>query len=288
MTDTLDSTLSSQPKSLFGRLSREPLVHFLLAAAGLFAAHSWVDNDNRQLILVDASRQAQIIASAQSRQLAPLSEKEREVALNAFVDEEVLFQEAINRGYVSNSKVRELLLQNMRYFISGGMQSPSESQLVEFFEDNPKLFVNQATVDIEHIQFNKPESVPDGLLGELRSGFDHTRVGDFDSHNAPVMRYLDESNLLNHFDQTVATAILESEDDNWYGPILSSYGSTHFFKVTARREASMPSFEQVKPWVETFWVNAENERLLEQALQEIRPNYRIELQVTRDNGVTDE
>ncbi|MFA0087645.1 peptidyl-prolyl cis-trans isomerase [Vibrio sp. 10N.261.51.F12] len=288
MTDKNRQQPDKNTVTFLSQLYREPLAHFLLVAAGLFAAHRYVDSDDRQVVFIDASRQTQIIEAAQSRQLEPLTVLQRDAALASYIDEEILFQEAIKRGYVTNSKVRDLLLQNMRYFISGGVETPTEEELKQFFKRNPDLFANQATVDIDHIQFKEPDDVPTDLKTQLDAGLEHRNIGDFDSHNAPVMRYLDKSNLLNHFDAEMTKAILEADGTAWHGPILSSHGTTHFFRVTQKRPTSMPTYEQSKQWVETFWVNAQNQQLVQQELDEIKPDYRVELQPIKKKGETND
>jgi peptidyl-prolyl cis-trans isomerase C len=114
--------------SLWQRLSRSPLLHFLLAGAALATLQSWLWPEpprRTEPVVVDEAVLANLTRSW-SRATGRLpSDAEREVILQDWVDQELLVREAIARGLSQqDALVTRRLIQNQRFIEEGTADPP--------------------------------------------------------------------------------------------------------------------------------------------------------------------
>ena len=261
------------------RLLREPLVHFLVLAGLLFAMQAIFVGDRRQVIAVDAAAQEFLFKQQEDLLLRPLSETEKAEIVQTYVEEEILVREAVSRGFTDSSRVRTLLVQNMRFFIAGEIPDPTDEELKAWFENNSEQFESPPSLDLEHILFNDPDAVPADILERLDTAENPSKVGDFDVDYGYRMRFLDRKRLVGAFGPEGARQILAipEGDDGWIGPILSPRGPAHFVRVTARHEPRIPEFDVARNWIGTQWISMKNREAMDNALDDMRPNYRVEI-----------
>lgn len=257
-----------------GRLAREPLVHFLVLASLLFLAEWIVQGDRREPIHIDWATQEFLVGQEADLRLRPLSEPEREAVIAAFVDDEILFREARRQGFENSSRVRRLLVQNMRFFLSGDTPEPSEDVLRAYFEDNREDFTRPATLTIRNIVFDGASSVPDDLLQRLRTGGTPEGLGDRTPFTEKRLYSMDERRIAGYFGPEGARRVLAIGDDDWHGPISTPRG-LHFVKIVQRRPAGVASYEEARPWIAAEWQLATQRERVERALDEMRQRYRV-------------
>ena len=266
------------PRGLVRRILTEPLVHFLVLALGLFVANALFGSDDREVITVDTAAQKFLFKQAEDLRLRPLTENEKAEIVRNYIDEEILVREAKARGFTDSSKIRQLLLQNMRFFIGSDMSDPTGEELRAFYETNKEQFASPLSFDLNHVVFNDPGAVPKDILSQLAAADDPAAFGDTDMNLGYNLRLLDQRALVRLFGPESARTILATEvGDNWLGPFESPRGSVHFLRVAKRNEPQTPTFEEASNWITTQWMLTKNQELLEQALSEMRGNYRVEI-----------
>jgi hypothetical protein len=87
-----------------GRIAREPLVHFLLLGAVLFAADHMIGRWRRPAaapdapIVVTAALRAELADGWTRAQGSPPTPEELETLVAAWIDEEILYREGVARG----------------------------------------------------------------------------------------------------------------------------------------------------------------------------------------------
>lgn len=117
------------PRGLVRRILAEPLVHFVGLALGLFVANALLGRDDRDVIVVDTAAQKFLFKQEEDLRLRPLTEKEKAEIVRNYIDEEILVRETKARGFTDSSRIRQLLLQNMRFFIGSDMPDPTGEEL---------------------------------------------------------------------------------------------------------------------------------------------------------------
>ena len=250
-------------------------MHFLGIAALLFIGNAVFSGDEREVITVDVPTQEYLIQLQQDLILRPLTEEEKVEAIESFIEEEILVREARKRGFENSSRIRTLLIQNMRFFMASEIPKPTEEDLRAYFGENTDRFRSESSVIYDHAFFSNPDEVPPDALELLRAGTDHLSLGDTDSLSARLIG-MNERQVVQSFGRELAPAILAIDDKQWHGPFTSAHG-VHFLRVTERRPARMPSFEDARNWLEQEWQMAKNREIVERELEGMRKNYRVEV-----------
>lgn len=256
---------------------REPLLHFLLLAGLLFVLKAAFIGDDREEIVVDAATQEFLLNREAQLTLRTPTEADRERLIEDFVDEEILVREAMKRGFADSSRVRALLIQNMRFFVTGDISEPTEEELRAFYEANRRDFESPPSVDLEHVYFEDPAAVPATLLDQLNAGADPTTLGDLDLIFGTRLRYMDTRRLSGAFGAEGAREILAigESDATWHGPIVAPHGTAHFVRVAARNDPQVPAFDEARDWIATQWVAAKAREAMEAELSGMRRDYRV-------------
>ncbi|MEC7080081.1 MAG: hypothetical protein VXX10_07215, partial [Pseudomonadota bacterium] len=115
-------------------LLREPLVHFFLMALIIFALYGLGNRTQTVLLELD---QADIDGRLFMQEMATgqaLSPEQREYFTAAFVEEQILVQEALKIGLDDDARIHDILAQKMRHVLSGDIIQPSEAELEAFYQ----------------------------------------------------------------------------------------------------------------------------------------------------------
>jgi len=274
--------------SLLRRFFREPLLHFLVLAAGLFVAQVIIGGDEREVIVVDAEAQRYLFSQEEDLRLRPLTESDKQRIVDTFIEEEILVREAKARGFTDSSRVRALLLQNMRFFIGSDIPEPTEDDLRAHFEANLDAFTSPPSLDLNHVMFSDPDTVPDGILDSLNQAEDPSTLGDLDTQLGYRLRFLDQRRLVGLFGTEPANDLLSvsADDRDWRGPYVSPTGSIHFLRVINRNPPRTPTYELAQDWISTHWLSAKSDELLDTALDDVRQNYLVVVEPV-DGGPND-
>ena len=256
-------------------LRREPLVHFLGLAALLFVANAVFSGDDRKVISVDVATQEYLVQQRQDLLLRDMTSEEKAEVVKNFIEEEILVREARKRGFENSSRIRALLIQNMRFFMVNDIPDPTEGQLRAFFDENSERFEIEPTVTYEHVYFSDPDTVPADALDVLRAGADYRSIGVSNRLTAKLAR-AGERQIVATFGREQAPRILGINDDQWHGPFTSVNG-VHFVRVSERHPGKRPNYDAAKNWLEQQWLMARSREIVEQELAVMRENYRIEV-----------
>jgi hypothetical protein len=264
---------------------REPLVHFLVIGALLFAFSGAISAGRPadDTIVVSETAMGRLIQLFAQQWQRPPTREELDGLVEQHVREEVLYREAIAMGLDRNDTiVRRRIVQKLE-FLSQDLvdENPSESELRAFFEDNEDRFMESAIVSFEHIYLNPDdrgdaiETDAAALLDLLQAGSDPDELGDtFLLPNELQQRSQRELGGL--FGTGFAAAVVGLEVGPWLGPVLSGYGH-HLVRVTARTDAALPDFGIVRDKVRVEYLTVARRDADETMYQDLRAQYRIEI-----------
>ena len=266
----------ADPSAGIGRfLRREPLVHFLGLAALLFVANAVFSGDDREVITVDVATQEYLVQQQQDLLLRDMTDEEKAEVVESFIEDEILVREARRRGFENSSRIRALLLQNMRFFMTSDIPDPTEEDLRAFFEDNIERFKTAPSITYEHVFFSDPDTVPANTLLVLRNGVDYRSIGDTNAFTAKLAS-AGERQIVATFGRKQAPRILGIDDYQWHGPFTSANG-VHFLRIAERHPGKRPDYQAAKNWLKQEWMLAKSREVVERELAVMRENYRIEV-----------
>jgi len=175
---------------------REPLVHFLMIGAALFAIGyvrgepiaprpAAVPASARAPIVIDDALRARLRDGWARVHDAPPSDDELAGMVQRWVDDEVLYREGLARGLDRDDPaVRQRVAQQMAFVLERQvvMRDPSDAELRAWFEARRDRWAEPERVDFTHVfvagQDRAAEARAHDLLAQLTAGADPTGLGD--------------------------------------------------------------------------------------------------------------
>jgi hypothetical protein len=243
------------------KLLKEPLLHFLLLGAALFALNAWRAKERpadaaAPRIEVTAAVIERLRAAAE-RQFgkAPDAEELRGQVM-AHIREEVFCREALALGLDRDDTiVRRRLAQKME-FLTGDIvdaAEPADAAVREFFGKNAARYAKAGRVSFRHIFFSREkrgagtEAAVAGALAVLVKGASDETMGDSFLHG---FEFADREpdDVIATFGREFAEKLAALPAGAWSGPVVSSYG-LHLVRVESRTEPRAVKFDEVRETV---------------------------------------
>ncbi|KPJ94908.1 MAG: hypothetical protein AMJ53_04145 [Gammaproteobacteria bacterium SG8_11] len=285
-------------------LHKEPLLHFLVLAIGLFVLHSVVShedmNADAKRIVVDQNSLLNFIQyrtksfepMTAQKQLESLSDEALQKIIDDYVYEEALYREARTLGLDRDDYViKRRLIQKVDYIARGfavSFDEVSEEEIRKYFEENNNDYFVEPRVTFTHVFFSaerhgaaKARELAQRKLGELektKASFnDAAKYGERFLYG---MNYVERSRLYveSHFgpEMTEQVFAVESDQTIWRGPFMSAHGA-HLVMVTQKQGGYMPTLEEVYTRVAQEAQRAIVAERAKQATQQIVDSYDIDI-----------
>lgn len=270
---------------------REPLLHFLLIGAGLFALYHFVRGDGElapKEIVVSEARIEALAESFARTWMRPPTARELSGLVDDFVKEEIFYREAVGMGLDRDDTVIRRRLRQKLEFISDDFASaiePTDEQLQVYLDEHPEKFVNPAQITFQQIFMSterRGESASkdaEKLLTELRAGrgpADPVEVGD-PSLLPPGLEAASLREIARTFGEDFAAQLDELPVGQWMGPVQSGFG-LHLVKVSAREASSIPTLNDVRPSVVREWQAEQQQELGDAFYDQLRQRYEVNIE----------
>lgn len=264
------------------RLAREPLTHFVVIGAVLFALSAWGDRQPEaapgRIVISEGDLQQMLFAwRAQGR--ADPTPAEWQAMLAEKVHEQVLYHEALAIGLDQNDTiVTRRLAQKMDFLAEdlSALREPTRDELRAWLDAHPADFAVPPRISFHHVYFSpdkhglRTRAVATAALGAGRPA-----PGDrFMFQDAYAERLPDE--VAGIFGPAFAQAVFESPPGTWTGPIESGLG-LHLVFVDSLIPGRAPDLSEVEDRVKASWVSAQRELFKEEAYKVMRAKYEVVL-----------
>jgi len=145
--------------SIFSKLIKEPLLHFLLIGVGLFFLFSQLNSEeeasNTQQIIINKSNVEVLSGVFMEENSIPPTEIEIQELLEKDIREEVLSREAIAIGLDKDDRIiRHRLAQKMQYLFEdvAMVDEPSDAVLKAYFQENKGSFNNEEGTEYSKVK----------------------------------------------------------------------------------------------------------------------------------------
>lgn len=291
------------------RILREPLVHFLLIGAALFAIYRYFPPAAPAPKPVQAAAapgqtpSRQIVFSFDSLgRLATLfqaqwgrdpTQKELDRLVEAEVHEEILYREGLAMGFDKDDEiVRRRMAQKMQFLAENvaTAHEPTDAELKSWFDQNQKQFVEPARTSFRHLYFSpdhrgvNTRSGAEKALAELNGQPENTRFAGAD----PFMFqdfYRDKTSeyLGKEFGPSFAAAVEKLSTGSWQGPVESGFG-WHLVYVDTVIPARAPSFEEIIADVKQAWLSDQKATAVKKSYEDLRTKYTVFLPAPPPDG----
>ena len=143
------------------RWLREPLVHFLLGGALLFALDAWTgsdENDPSYRVVVSAGQIDRLRQAWQAQSGRAPNEGELAALVEDQVREEIFYREAVRRGLDDGDVlVRRRLAQKLSFLIEdlARLEQPSDDELRRFHRERADRYSEPARMSFRHVFFSR-------------------------------------------------------------------------------------------------------------------------------------
>ena len=215
------------------KILKEPLVHFLLIGAILFFVYEKMNanvvvEDEKQIVVTK-----KIIQKINQRFIDMTGEepntKEKEELLQNYLEQEVLYREALEKGLDKNDKtIRKHLINKIKYVLDdlNIIPEPTAAQL-EKFSKNAKVSFNQVL-----FTYNKDKDVEKSALEFLKKlqNKDSSKVANVGSRIE-----MSQKDLQKLLGSEFTKKILNAKIGTWQGPYVSKTG-LHLIYIHSRSD----------------------------------------------------
>ncbi len=275
------------------KLLKDPLLHFLVLGAALFAisASRGGDDEAPDRIVIDELVVERVAAAAERLYGREPTRAELEALLEPTIRDEVFYREALALGLdVDDDEVRRRLIEKMQYLTQdlADPEPPSEDELRTFFEQDPSRFALPAAVTFEQVFFS-PQMRGDALEQDvenarraLEEGADPLEVGDrtplslrFEAAGRERIEVL--------FGETMTEALFSTEPGGWVGPYRSDFG-LHLVRVLEQRPVMPRSFDEARDDVREVYAAERRAARNEEEYARMRARYDVVIEWPEDGA----
>ena len=281
--------------SKLSQILREPLFHFLLIGAAIFALYEYfapAEEQEQERTVVVTSGEIQAMADTWKRLWnRPPTEEELAGAIQQHGGEVILYREALAMGLDQDDVVIRRRLKQKVEFLSQDLMvppDPTEEQERQWFEKHIDNYADPDLYTITHIFFD-PDKGDDTILQQAQALRDELNA--LDAMPEDITGYGDRFMLQNYypgrtelelrklFGSGFVDSLMKLEPGQWHGPVLSGYG-VHVVVVNSISPSPPPGFDAAREQVRQDWIDAERERLNNQFIDALLARYEVIVEET--------
>jgi hypothetical protein len=258
---------------------REPLLHFLVLGAAIFALFTALDegappaaSGRIAATEADAERFARDFESTWRR---PPTEDELAELIDVYVREEVLVREAMALGLDrGDAVIRERLAQKMTFLIESEMDAlkPTDAELSAHMAAHRERFARPALVSFEQMPL-KPGTPEEAILAAVRAG---TFAEELAAKSLLPGRLQPSPRQV--VDATFGAGFFDAVAAHGPGPrpvaVKSAHG-THLVRVLSFEPARLPALDEIRDEVNRDWRASRRAGLVEDRLDALIALYDV-------------
>ena len=273
------------------RLLHEPLFHFLLIGAVLFAVDHYVQptqgaapaSKQIQLTFDDLGQLVMLFQSQWRREPTP---QELSRLVENKVQEEILYREGLAQGLDKDDTiVKRRIAQKLQFLAEdvAAAREPTTAELKGWFEKNKAMFAQPGRMSFRHLYFSpdrRGERAREDAAKALSKLAGQPQDAKLAASLADPFMFQDyyrdraPDYLSKEFGPQFALAVAKLATGSWQGPIVSGFG-WHLVFVDTVIPGRVPAFEEIEADVKTSWLGEQKAQAWEKAYKEMRAKYTV-------------
>jgi len=274
------------------KIFREPLLHFLVLGAALFALYYAVNDDplpeNPRTIVIDETTLNRLSQTFQRTWIRPPSAEEFDRLVEGQIKEEILYREGLALGLDKDDLVIRRRMQQKFDFLNADlveMTPPTEAELQQYFSQHTDKYRQLEVISFQQVFIKtsatepKPQLRAEQLLTSLRRG--EQTVDELNNMGDPSMlptavQGQSRSGVARIFGSDFADQLKTSDKGRWSGPYASSYGF-HLVYLSEFNSSEESSLAEVRREVRRDLTAERTRNANEQFYQALRKRYQIKV-----------
>ena len=268
------------------RWLREPLLHFAVLGAALFALHAAVapPAPTDRIVVTTAVQRGFQQEHLRRHGRLPTADETRAL-VDRYVDTEVMLREALALGLDRGDIiVRRRLVQKMEFLNQGSepLPPPTDDALQAFLAAHAERYQLASRLSLEHVFVstqahpNDAAAVATDLRVRVEAGEDPARLGE-PFLRGRVLKAQSEGELAGVFGPAFAHEAFSLVPDAWSGPIASSFGQ-HLVRVFDRSGGRPATVAEVRREVTRDWEEEQRAAAARAALARLRQRYDVRIE----------
>jgi parvulin-like peptidyl-prolyl isomerase len=269
--------MNTKPNKFMSALQaagREPTLHFFLIAAVIFALYAISQNSNENVLEISQREINARIFLQEINGGAELSAQQRQLIISAYVEEQILVQEAKTMGLDNDARIDDMLAQKMRHVLSANVIQPSVEEVEEYYQRNAQRYQILPQVTADEVVFDTAEALIQAVLPLLQNGAGPGALLAVEDGSASVLPQVNPIDLRNIFDAEFSQKVFAAQFNEWVGPFISNRGQ-HWLRVTDKSAERIPELDEIIDRVRLDWISAEEERRLQEEIDKLQEQYSI-------------
>jgi hypothetical protein len=275
-----DSSMSS-PNTItdrpWFRLFREPLLHFLVLGALVFAIDYALSSgeDNAEIIAIGAGVDAELKEIFRASRGRDPDAAELQTLRQRWIDNEVLYREGLSlRLDQGDSSIRERVIFKALNVMQANLQLPSidEAGLQQWFEQNRARYDEPERVDfLEAVIEGKPTLETVGAFVEALNADADSDV----QSGLRIFRGRPRASIVASFGEEFTAALAELPVDRWL--VMDSTDGPRAIRIEKRTPGAPADFAAVREAVVLDWRDRRMQELRTEAVRELARKYTIKV-----------
>jgi hypothetical protein len=268
-------------------LLREPLLHFLVLGAALFALFGAVNRKDAEApatVVISQARIATLADRFARTWRRPPTEEELQGLVEDEVRDEIFYREGRAAGLDRDDSIIRRRVRQKMEFLAEDMAAaePGDEQLAAYLASNPERFRTEDRLTFHHV-FLSATRRGGALEGDARqiaatlvhanATSEATAIGD-PFLLGETFRQMPQSEAVRTFGEGFARQLFVADPGRWQGPISSSFGA-HFIFVDERTRGSLPPLDIVREAVQREWLNARRVEAEDKLYRTLRDRYQV-------------
>jgi len=277
------------------KILREPLLHFILLGAAIFAVYAFVTRhrtDKPGEIVVTQGTLENIITGFTRTWQRPPTEEELRGQIREYIREEAAYREALAMGLDRDDTIVRRRLRQKLEFLSDDLATrvePTDADLQSFLQTHPGLFQSEPRFTFRHVYLNPQQHGGNRAADEARFLAELQRGGanaDLSSLGDPFLlassfQNVSLAEVKQVFGDQFASALAALPTSHWQGPVASGYGA-HFVFLSQRTEGSPPALPEIRDQVRREWFNTRRSEATEKFYQALLKRYTVKIELAEE------
>ncbi len=273
------------------RLLREPLLHFLLLGAALFAAYHRLqparnDAASSKEIRLSLDQLAQLTTLFRSQWRRDPTPEEFSRLVEQKVQSEVLYREALAMGLDQDDEiVKRRMAQKMQFLAedAAAAREPASAELKTWYGTNSNKFAMPKRLSFRHLYFSPDKRGKDArddaakILTQLAAQPEDVKLPDGSADPFMFQEYYRDrapDYLGKEFGPQFALAVEKLPTGSWQGPVESGFG-WHLVFVDTEVPGRVPEFEEIETDIKTAWLGEQKQTAWDKAYKDMRTKYSV-------------
>lgn len=285
---------------MLNKFIKEPLVHFLFAGFLLFVYFKSCSSDsgfenqiivNKQDLLTFMQYQSKAFnQDVFETKLDELSKSEKDQMIQNYIQDEVLYREALKLGLDQNDFViKRRIIQKIEFILDDFDETTAvieADSLIQYFNQHKDRYFQPAQFTFTHIFFKnndgknalkRANEFMKNPENQKLSSSESLKYGDrFLYHRNYAERTLSflESQFGKNFTEKLAQ--IGADENSWQGPIESEHGQ-HWVKLTNKSTEVIPPFSEIKNTVKSDYMGDLKKQHKKAQIQKLIDEYEVEV-----------